>query len=146
MSKITYSIEINAPIEKVFDLIDDPEKIKQWMDGLEEISFPEGRNLDNPVGTKFKQKIKEGKRTQEFDGEVMAYEKPKNLSVKVENKYCAMLVDYNLSPIATGTRLDYSCEMFWLAWIARMMAVLFGWVMKSVLRIQMTKLKALAER
>src|SRR5260370_25395181 len=107
MSKITYSIEINAPIEMVFDLIDDPEKIKKWMDGLEEISCPEERNPDNPVGTKFRQKIKEGRHTQEFDGEVVGYEKPKNLSIQVANKYCAVLVDYNLSPIATGTRLDY---------------------------------------
>jgi uncharacterized protein YndB with AHSA1/START domain len=146
MSKFTYSMDINAPIERVFDLIDDPEKIKQWMDGLEGTTFPEGRNPDNPVGTKFKQRIKEGSRIQEYDGEVMSYEKPKNLSVKVANKQIAVLVDYNLSPIAGGTRLDYACEVFCFSWIARVMGRLFGWLMKSILRKQMDNLKAVAER
>ncbi len=34
MSKVVYTIEVNAPIEKVFDAVSDADKQKIWMEAL----------------------------------------------------------------------------------------------------------------
>jgi len=143
---VTYSIEMNAPIERVFDYVEDTEKMKLWMDGLEETVYTSGRDPANPVGTKFKQRIREGGRVQEYDGEVLAYEKPKHLAVRIGNKYFHAVADYRFTPVAEGTRLDYACDVTCHSWFVKVMGFLFGWFMKRILRKHMTKLKDLAER
>jgi uncharacterized protein YndB with AHSA1/START domain len=142
----TYSMDVNAPIEKVFNCVEDTEKMKLWMDGLEETTYVTPRDLANPVGTKFKQKIREGGRVQEYDGEVLAYEKPKLLAVRIGNKYFHAIAEYRFTPTHNGTRMDYNCDVTCHHWFFRIMMVLFSWFTKRILRKQMTKLKALAER
>src|SRR5262245_17986770 len=141
-----YSMEVKAPIDKLFEYVDDKEKMKLWMDGLEETTYVTQRDPANPVGTKFKQKIREGGRVQEYDGEVLAYEKPKRIAVRIGNKMFDAIADYRFTPTHDGTRLDYTCEVTCHHWLARVMKVLFGWFMKRILRKQMAKLKELAER
>jgi uncharacterized protein YndB with AHSA1/START domain len=34
--KCVTTLDVAAPIDKVFALVDDPEKLKLWLDGLEE--------------------------------------------------------------------------------------------------------------
>jgi uncharacterized protein YndB with AHSA1/START domain len=142
----TYSMEVNAPIEKFFDCVEDTEKMKLWIDGLEETVYTTERDPANPVGTKFKQKIREGGRVQEYDGEVLAFEKPKYLAVRIGNRYFQANVDYRFTPIPEGTRLDCTCEITCHNWFVRVTAFMFGWLTKRILRKQMAKLKELAER
>src|SRR5262249_167221 len=142
----TYSMDVNAPIDKVFDCVEDTEKMKLWMDGLEETTYVTPRDPANPVGTKFNHKIREAGRVQEYDGEVLAYEKPKHLAVRIGNKYFHAVADYRFTPTHEGTRLDYACEITCHHWFIRIMIWLFSWFTKRILRKQMTKLKALAER
>jgi uncharacterized protein YndB with AHSA1/START domain len=141
----TYSVEIRAPIEKAFECVEDADKMKQWMDGLEESTYTSERDPANPVGTKFRMKIREGGRVQEYEGEVLAYEKPKHLAVSIGNKHFRAVADYRFTPTADGTRLDYRCDVTCHNFFVKVMAFLFGWFMKRILRKQMTKLKALAE-
>src|SRR5262252_4650646 len=124
----TCSVEMKAPIDKVFECVEDTDKMKQWMDGLEETIYTSERDPANPVGTKFKQKIREGGRVQEYDGEVLAYEKPKHLAVRIGNKMFAAVADYRFTPTHDGTRLNYTCELTCHHWIARFMKLLFGWL------------------
>jgi uncharacterized protein YndB with AHSA1/START domain len=142
----TFSMEMQAPIDKVFDCVDDKEKLKLWMDGLEETIYTTKHNPANPVGTKFKQKIREGGRVQEYDGEVLAYEKPKHLAVRIGNKSFHAIADYRFTPTANGTRLDYACDVTCHSRFFKVMAFFFSWFMKRILRKQMAKLKGLAER
>jgi len=143
---LTYSIEMRASIDKVFDFVDDKEKLKLWMDGLEETTYVTERDPANPVGTKFKQKIREGGRVQEYDGEVLAYEKPKHVAVRIGNAYFHAVADYRFTPIDRGTRLDYTCDVTCHGWFVKLMGYLFGWFAKRILRKQMAKLRELAER
>jgi uncharacterized protein YndB with AHSA1/START domain len=143
---MTYSIEMKAPIDKVFDCVDDREKLKLWMDGLAETTYVTERDPANPVGTKFRQKIREGGRVQEYDGEVIAYEKPKHLAVRIGNTHFHAVADYRFSPTDDGTRLDYACDVTCHGWFVKVMGFLFGWFVKRMLRKQMAKLKELAER
>ena len=143
---ITYQLQINAPIEKVFDLVDDDDKIKLWMEGLEETIYTSPQDRENPVGTTFKQKIREGGRVTEYDGVVTAYEKPKHLGVQISNSSFAMQVDYRFTSTPTGTRLDYVAEMVDPSWFTRLMSKLFSWLTNRILHKHMKNLKALGER
>src|SRR5262249_48249502 len=142
---ITCSVEIKAPIDKAFECVEDTDKMKQWMDGLEETIYTSEGDPANPVGAKFKQRIREGGRVHEYDGEVRAYEKPKHLAVRIDNKHSQAVADYRFAPTADGTRLDYKCDVTCHSLFVKVMGFLFGWFMKRILRKQMAKLKQLAE-
>jgi uncharacterized protein YndB with AHSA1/START domain len=144
--EIKYTLAINAPVEKVFNLVDDDEKLKLWMEGLEETVYTSEVDREKPVGTKFRQKIREGGRLVAYEGEVTAYDKPHHLGVRIGNKQFSMQVDYRFSSIETGTRLDYSAAMIEATWFARLVGKLFSGLTKRILNKQMAALKTLAEQ
>jgi uncharacterized protein YndB with AHSA1/START domain len=143
--RITYQLDIEAPIGAVFEQIDDDQKLKLWMEGLEETVYPSGRDPQNPLGTRFIQKIREGNRVGEYAGEVIAYEKPKRLAIDIGNRQFTMRVDYRLSPTPAGTRLDYSAETIKATWLVRLLGKLFSAFTRRLLDRQMKKLKEVAE-
>lgn len=143
---ITYSMDINAPIERVFQFIDEEEKTKLWIEELVGNTYIGTFDPKNPVGAKFKQKLKEGGRIAEYDGEVLAYQKPNLLSIRLGNKMFSVDVTYRLSKIPNGTHIDYICKQTFHSLIARITGTLFSGFMNRVFRKQMTKLKEMAER
>lgn len=142
---ITYSQLIEAPIEKVFELVDDTEKMKLWMKGLEETTYPDGRDPVRRVGTRFQQKIREGNRVQEYQGEVLEYEPPHVLSVRVWSKSFQVVVHYRFSEEGSSTRFDYCCDLTTFNWLARVMTKLFAGVMRRILQKQMQEFRKVAE-
>lgn len=142
---ITYSQFIATPIERAFACVDDEELLRRWMEGLEETTYPQGRDRARPVGTRFTQRIREGGHVTEYEGEVTAYDKPRHLGVRIGNGMFSMQVDYRFTPEGEGTRLDYRCEAVTHHWFARVMGFLFAWLTRRILRKQMSQLKALAE-
>jgi carbon monoxide dehydrogenase subunit G len=143
--RYTYALEMDAPIEKVFDLIHDPERHKLWLQGVEETRYVGAYDPANPVGAKFKQKIREGRRVQEYDGEVTAFARPTHLGIRLFTPQFSVQVDYRLTSLGGGTHLDYSAELSICSWFFRVIAAVFSWFMKGTLRKQMNKLKELAE-
>jgi uncharacterized protein YndB with AHSA1/START domain len=141
----TYSLEINAPAERVFDLIHDPEKHKLWLQGVEETRYVGEYDPANPVGTKFKQKIQEGGKVKEYDGEVTAFAKPKHLGIRLSSPQFCVDVNYRLTPVGGGTRLDYAADVRCPSWFFRLMARVFSFFVRGMLKKQLTKLKELAE-
>lgn len=141
----TYTLDIHAPIAKVFSLVDEDKNLKKWIDGLEETIFPEGYDRAKTVGTKFKQRIKEGSHINEYDGEVIAYEKPHHLAILLGNKHFTVKVEYRFTSNGTRTRLDYQAEMIRASWFVRLMCKLFSGFTQRILDRQMKKLKELAE-
>ncbi len=141
----TYEMDIRAPIDRVFNLLEDPDKLKLWMHGLEDTQYVGEFDPSNPIGARFKQRIREGGRVQEYDGEVTAFAKPKHLGVRIFNPQFSVQVDYRLTPTADGTHLDYSADVSCGNWFMRLMARLFGFFMRRILRKQMNALKELAE-
>ena len=144
--QISFSQRIDAPIEVVFDCVDDDEKIRQWIPEVVEITYPDGEDRANPIGTRFKQKLKEGGRIAEYDGEVIAYDKPRHLGITLGNPSFQVEVHYRLSPVGdAATQLDYDCQLSFAGWFYRLMGFLFFWLTKSIVRKQMAALKRLAE-
>ena len=142
---ITYVQHIDAPVETVFDFLDDDEKLKTWMDGLEETIYLADYDRENPVGARFTQRIREGGRITEYDGEVTSYSRPHRLAVKLWSQHFSVNVDYLLHPEDGGTRLDYKADMNYTSRIATVMGRLFGWLTRRILVRQMNELKNMAE-
>jgi uncharacterized protein YndB with AHSA1/START domain len=141
----TNTVEINAPITRVFDLVDDDQNIKLWMDGLEETLYPEGKNPVNPVGTRFTQQIREGSRVATYEGRVIAYEKPNLLAITIGNSQFEMQVVYRFTAKGAWTWLDYSATMTRGSLFTKLMSKLFAPLTCRILDRQMKKLKELAE-
>jgi uncharacterized protein YndB with AHSA1/START domain len=145
LKKITYLMDLSAPVEKVFALLSEPEQIQKWMIGLVGVEYLDDRDVENPVGVRFKQRIKEGGKVQEYEGEVTEYQKPCLLGVRVGNRMFTVHTVYRLTPIPTGTRLVYECEMTFHTGVAKVMGRLFGWFSKLLVRKLMKSLKQVAE-
>jgi uncharacterized protein YndB with AHSA1/START domain len=143
--KYTYTLDINALPDKVFDLIHDPEKHKLWLQGVEETRYVGEYDPTNPVGTRFRQKIREGGKVREYDGEVTAFSRPSHLGIRLFPPQFSVQVDYRLTPLGTGTRLGYSADLSCGHWFIRLMARVFGFFMWGILKKQMRTLKGLAE-
>jgi uncharacterized protein YndB with AHSA1/START domain len=143
--RLVYTLDINAPADKVFELIHDPEKHTLWLQGVEETRYVGPYDPDNPVGAKFKQKIRQGSRVKEYDGEVTAFARPKHLAIRLFSPQFSVVVDYRLTPREGGTRLDYAADVSCGHWFFRLMVKVFGFFCRGMLRKQMQKLKELAE-
>jgi len=144
--EIIHHQEIIAPVEVVFSYLNDDEKMKLWMEGLESVEYPKGKKTAYRVGTKFIHTIKEGLNTQRYKGIVTAYEPPTLLTVKLMHPAHRIEVTYELTSHGRKTELDYHCELVFTSTYYRIMSVLFSWFTKRILKSQMAKLKLLAEQ
>lgn len=139
------TVEITAPIGKVFDFINDEAKHKLWVDGLEETIREPGYDRKHPLGSKFKQKIREGKKIEVYEGEVTAFERPKHLGALVHNKSFSVQVDYHLKQMKKVTHLEFVSEVSFHNLAIKMLAGLSRSMMRGVIEKQMQTLKQLIE-
>jgi uncharacterized protein YndB with AHSA1/START domain len=139
------TIDIEAPISKVFDFINDETKHKLWVEGLEETIHEPGYNRRNPVGSKFKQRIREGKKIEVYDGEVTAYERPKHLGARVYSKAFSVQVDYRLTYVKKMTHLEFASEVTFHNLAMKMLAGMSRSIMRAVIDKQMKTVKELIE-
>jgi uncharacterized protein YndB with AHSA1/START domain len=143
--RTTCRLQIDAPAEKVFDFLRDPKKHPLWLRGVEETQFDPNVDPNNPLGARFKQRIRQGKQVNEYDGEVTAYAPPKHLAIRLFAPQFEVAVDYRLTPEGGGTQLDYTADVICRSWLFRLVGRLFGFLMRGVVRKQLEKLKQLAE-
>ena len=104
------SILINADIEKVFSCFDDESKIHQWMAGQLTTEFITARDPENPVGTKFRQRVHN---LIELDGEVIAYQSPLLLGIGWKAKGLTGTITYNFLEVSENkTKISSDLEVF----------------------------------
>ncbi|MCH9653584.1 MAG: SRPBCC family protein [Planctomycetes bacterium] len=144
--EITYQQEILAPIDIVFSFLNDDEKMKLWMEGLESIEYPKGKDLDNPEGTEFIHTLREGGHLQQYAGSVTQYQAPTLIAVELHNSAFRINVTYELTAIGRKTQLDYHCEMVFASLFHRIMGFLFCWFTNRILKSQMKNLRLLSEQ
>ena len=143
MAAYVHRVEIAAPMETVFGWLSEREKVPLWAKGVEAIDYVSG-SAGQP-GARFKQRIREGGRVEEYEGEVLASEPPRLLATRLGNRQYSMRMEYRLHPSPAGTLVEHTLEMEPGSRIARVMGVLFGWLTRGIMKRQMARLKDLAE-
>jgi uncharacterized protein YndB with AHSA1/START domain len=146
--RISLSLAIEAPLESVFEFIDDDQKNLLWMNGLEETVCVAPGAADSDVGKQFIQRIRLGAMGVEYHGEVTRHDPPERVALRVHDKggNYRMEMDYRLSLDAGGaTCLDYTCEMSPLTTMGSAMVAGMRPVAKRMLMAQFTRLKDVAE-
>lgn len=103
-----YTTLIDCTPEQLWPWLEEPDKQKQWMEGLlENVSTSEGPTR---VGSTFRMTIQEGRRVVEYEGEVTNFDRNRRLSIKFWGEMLRgveMYVDYQLQDLGGRTRLDY---------------------------------------
>lgn len=132
-------VQLDAPMERVFPLLSEPEQMKRWMPELVEVTHVSGEV--NQPGYRFKQKLKEGGRVGTYDGEILAFESPQHVAVRIYNDMFEVRVDYRLQPEGSGTRLDYVADLEPKTWFMKLMLKLFGGFNRKILDEQMRRLQ-----
>ena len=108
--RMRQTIEIGCPPEHVWPYLEDTEKAKLWMkDVVYDVPTNEART---GLGATFRMSIKEGRKVQSYDGEIIAYEPNRIMGIRMAggcfSENMSMTVYYRLEEIADGrTRLEY---------------------------------------
>ena len=142
--RTTFHGEIDAPIERVFDLVERPDHRRRWLEGLEETTLlaEEGGRA---AGAVFRQRVRDGRHTAVLAGQVTAYEHPNHLGILIGNRAFAMQVDYWLTSMGRRTRLEYTTELISGCALVRLAERAFSRLTRRILARQMSRLKLLAE-
>ena len=141
MIRNVYVAEFDSPIEEVFAFVDDDAKVKQWIGGLIET---ERTAPGKPgVGSKFRQKVKVGNRVMVLDGELLAYEPMRWVSVGLDSDLCEMKVSYAFEEVGGRTRLSYTCDSTYRGLFYRLLSPVIKYVTQQKLRKDFARLEQL---
>jgi len=144
--KISYTMDINSKVEKVFPWIDDPERAKQWM-----TSVSKGEILNETperIGTTFKETVEENGCGTELYGEITGYILNKFMSFHLEGRFNAVDVEYHLEEIEGRTRLTFSSDVSFKSFTKVLMLImgpLFKKKTTDQLQKEFARLKELCE-
>ncbi len=144
--RIEHSVEINCSPEQLWPYLEEPEKQKLWMKGV--ISNEPTDPGPTRVGSRSVMKIKEGGKIAEYNIEVVKYEPPKFMGIKMWGgsfKDMEVFVDYKLNDLKGRTRLDYICTVEPQGFFMKMMMPLFKMFSLMQLKSFFKTLKSLAE-
>jgi uncharacterized protein YndB with AHSA1/START domain len=141
MIRNEYVAEFERPVEEVFAFVDDDDKIKQWIGGLLETKRTTAGKPG--VGSKFHQKVKVGDRVMEMDGELLAYEPGRLVSVRIDSEMSEMKVNYDFKEINGRTRLTYTCDSEYRSFIYRLLSPLIKRITQQKLQKDFARLKQL---
>jgi len=143
--KITSSTRIKTYIEEVFKFLLNEDKLKQWVDGLESVEYLFNMDEYNPVGAKFKLKISSEDKVNEYNGEIVAYDKPRLLAVKVFIDNIETGIIFNLESVLFGTKLNSEVYLMHEGIYKKNGGFLFKWNVKKVIRGKLDKMKIAVE-
>ncbi|MFJ5770110.1 SRPBCC family protein [Psychrobacillus sp. NPDC093180] len=144
---ITSQTEIQASKEVVFSYLEDNEKQKEWMTGLEGTEYLTEFDSNNPVGIKFKQRLREGNRIQEYEGQVTEFNKNNRLIIQMNHPSFLINLSYKLQEISPSSSILYITEELTAKTVSgKIISIIFRAFMKKGLEKQMKELKQCAEK
>lgn len=103
-----HAVDIDRSPDDLWPWLTEPERVKQWMKGLLEITpVSEG---EPRVGFQSRMKIKEGKRISDYDEEITQWDPPHALAVRITGgcmpSEMAMESAYTVTASGSGSRLE----------------------------------------
>lgn len=145
--KFSYSIDINAPREKVIELFINPDNLKHWQDGYEGIEHISG--TPGETGAKKKMFYKQGKRKMELLETIISNNLPDEFTgfyqhIHMENTMASRFEEIN---DGAGTRYTAEIEYTKLnGFMVKAMAFLFPGMFKKQAQKWYDQFKVFAEK
>lgn len=137
---------INAPLDVVFDYVNDDEKIKLWNTlFIENIYETEESKHEYKPGTKFKTVQKIDKKTITIDTVVIEYDAPYKIVMHSTSKEGLSISKYFLSREYNGTRLIVEASLIPSNIFYQIITKMFGWAGKMLFEEQYQNLIAYIE-
>ena len=133
-------IEIGAEAGQIFPWLEEPERMMQWVQGLEHSEYLSPIE-DLGVGIRFRQRMREMGRSVTYEGEVLEREPPQALVVALTHRRFHMRIGYHLSQKEAMTRLEYRLHLQPLDSTVARMERAMGWMLGRSARQQLTRLK-----
>ena len=137
-----HSVTIARPREEVFDFVRDVQQVSSWVPEVVSVDYV-GEQTEG-VGTKYKQVIREGRRQTEYDGEVVAYERPSRSRVVCRGGGFELFMEYRMDEVPGGTEVTMQCEVP-LRGAVKLLTPLIWMVNRHQLRKQTAALKSVLE-
>ena len=138
--------KVNAAAETVFACVDEPEHIVKWVGGAVGHEYLTERNPANPVGQRFLQKLRMGSSVREFNGEIIAWEKPTHFGLHIPTAAYSSEAHFRISPEGPDhSTVDYSIDVTLHTLTARVLGTLLRVPLGFFVKNQIGKLKAYAE-
>ena len=138
-------IQIDASPDAVFELLADNTRRGEWAEGMETFDYTSDFDPDDAVGTTFTQRIREGGRITEYQGEITLYDPPNAWGSQVSGGSYSMVVEYHLTVADGGTEVVSVVEVDSSSFFVRVMGFLFSWFTRWLGRKQLRKIKELVE-
>lgn len=146
--RLNYSIEIDAPIERVFTALVDDSLNKQWIPNLSETEFIE--ETENKVGSTFREVYHEKGKDIEMQGVITAHEPNHHHACEMSGNEFDLAVQYYLSQNGSSTLLRQKTQITFHSAITRIIMValypFMMWFGKRQLKSSLGKLKQLCEQ
>lgn len=138
---------INASAETVFACVDEPEHIVSWVEGAVEHTYTTPRTLTSAVGQRFQQRLRIGKNIKEFQGEVIAWDKPTHFALSIPAPAYSSIAHFRITPKGPKQSVvDYSIDVTLHKAFVRAISPVLRIPLSLFVKKQMDRLKALAEK
>lgn len=138
---------VDAAAETVFACVDQPEHIVQWVEGAVEHTYLTERNPANPVGQRFRQKLRMGKSVNEFHGEIIAWEFPTHFGLQIPAPAYSSEAHFRIAPNGPNrSTIDYSIDVTLHKAFFRFISPLMQLPLTFFVRKQIGRLKSYAEK
>jgi len=121
--KISHSILIGKPPDKVFYWLEDGDRAMEWMTSVTKGEIIE--KTPDMVGTRFRETVEENGAGTELIGVITEFETNRRLAFHLEGKYNTVDVAYSLQEREGNTELTQNAEIRFKGFL-RVLSVLFG--------------------
>ena len=142
--KYTTEIEINQPVNKVVELFDNPDNMKEWMEGLQ--SFETISGTPGEEGAKAKLKYKMGKREIEMIETITKRNLPDEFTGTYEAKGVFNIVKNRFIPIGDNKTKYVTEQEFQFSGFMKMMGMFMPGAFKKQSLKYMNAFKEFAEK
>lgn len=142
MAKHVSSIQIKASPEVVFEYLTEPEHITKWVGGL--ISTEPLTDPGLHIGAKSRETVKEGKRTRVMESEVLAFDRPRSLDIRITSKGIDVLSKYTLNESGSQTFIQHDIDAIYSG-ILRLISFMFKRAVQRQCDDDLVRLKTAVE-
>lgn len=143
---LTCSTTVEALPATVFDCVDAPRHIVGWVSGAIEHTYLSERGPKPPIGQRFRQLLRQGRRIRTFEGEIIAWEEATHFGLRIPTAAYTTEAHFRISPLgARRSTLEYTIEIVLMSPLAKAIGPLLKLPLRWFVRRQIDSLKAYAE-